>query len=289
MTSGPMRIGAACIEVGKDPNTNLAAIVELVREAAADGIRLLVLPECALQGYPLGLGRPDLDEYHRQLRAAQPVPGPATERLAQAAGEHGIELVLGLTETPLEAGASGLLYNTAVLVDGGGVRARYRKVHTGGVEKCLWNRGGEWVVTPTAAGRIGLLICYDLAFPEAARCLALGGAELLVMPTAWMRSEDPTFTRGYDLFTRARALENQVYLVSSNLVGGPAPGFLGHSRIVDPRGDIVAEVEGHGIASAAIDVAAGVAEARARSWFGQVFLRDREPRAYGGLLGEGGQ
>lgn len=283
-----MKIGAACIEVSHDAAANLTRLIETADEAAVLGIELLVLPECALQGYPGELGGPALDEYDRQMRSATPVPGPATEALSRAAKQHGMQIVCGLTELPQEAGSAGRLFNSAVLLGPDGVIATYRKIHTGGVEKCLWTRGGEWVVAESVAGRIGLLICYDLVFPEAARCLALAGAEMLVMPTAWANDPSPegTFRHGYDLFTRARALENQVYLVSANQVGGPGPGFYGHSRIVDPRGQVIAESAGPGIAVAEIDVADGVVDARARSWFGQVFLSDREPAAYGSLVSE---
>lgn len=278
-----VKVAAACIEAGRDKAANLAAIRDCIADAAAQGVQLLVLPECAVQGYPLGLGRPDLDEYHHQLAAAETVPGPATQAIAAAASGAGMQVVVGLTEDPGADGAAGCLYNTAALIDGSGVRAAYRKVHTGGVEKCLWNRGDRWVVADSVAGRIGLLICYDLVFPEAARCLCLAGAEILAMPTAWGRAEDPTFARGYDLFTRSRALENQVFLISSNLVGGAGLGFHGHSRIVGPRGEVLAESPAHGLAVAALDLPGMLQEARARSWFGQVFLKDREPASYTAL------
>jgi predicted amidohydrolase len=275
-----IQVAAACIEVRHDTNANLAAIGEMIGEAAARGARLIVFPECAVQGYPAGLGQPDVEEYHYQLRNAETVPGPATEFLSRAAADHGVQVVIGLTETSDAAGEAGHLYNAVVLVGAEGVLARYRKVHTGGVEKCLWNRGRDWIVTDSVAGRLGFLVCYDLVFPEAARSLAVGGAQILVVPTAWGKTVDPTFTRGYDLFSRCRALENQIFLISSNLVGGDGLGFLGCSRIVNPRGEIVAESEGPGLAITAIDVAADLPEARAKSWLGQVFLKDREPAAY---------
>lgn len=285
--STKVKIAAACIEVGNQPQDNLAALLECIAEAAAQEVALLVLPECALQGYPdIHAVADPTDAFESHLRHAEPVPGPATQAIAEAAGAHAMEIIFGLSEAPHDAGESGRLYNTAVVVDGDGVRARYRKIHTGGREKCLWNRGREWVVADTVAGRMGLIICYDLVFPEPARALALAGAGLIAMPTAWGNTSgsDQTFVRGYDLFTRARALENQVYLVSANLVGGEGDGYYGHSRIVDPRGEVIAETEGPGLATAAIDVAEDLIEARAHCWLGQVFLKDREPSTYGVLL-----
>jgi predicted amidohydrolase len=283
--ASPVKVAAACLAVQRDPQANLDAICGLIAEAAVQNVKLIVFPECAVQGYPLGLGKPDLDEYQYQLQSAETIPGRATDRIAHAAAEHRLQVVVGLTEMSTSAGEAGRLYNSTALVGAGGVLSRYRKVHTGGVEKCLWNRGREWVVAESAAGKIGLLICYDLVFPEAARSLCLDGAELLVMSTAWANSAEPTFSRGYDLFTRCRALENQVFLVSANLVGGEGLGFLGHSRIVDPRGQIMAESKGPGLAVAAIDIVADLCEARAKSWFGQVFLKDREPATYKVALG----
>jgi predicted amidohydrolase len=100
------------------------------------------------------------------------------------------------------------------------------------------------------------------------------------MSTAWGRAADETFAYGYDLFTRARALENQLFLLSANLVDGPGPGFHGHSRIVDPTGRVLAESAGPGLAVATISLRDDLVRLRSRSWFGQVFLRDREPRTY---------
>ncbi len=276
----PVKVAAACVEVQRDTQANLDMICATIADAARRGVRLVVFPECAVQGYPLRLGEPDLDEYEHQIRAAETVPGAATARIAAAAAEHDLQVVVGLTERSDAPGEASRLYNTSVLIDGSGVLASYRKVHTGGVEKCLWNRGGEWVVADSVAGRIGLLICYDLVFPESTRSLSLKGAEILTMSTAWGNTVEPTFTRGYDLFTRCRALENQVFLISANLTGGKGLGFYGHSRIVDPRGQVVAESEGPGLAIADIDIERDLGEARARSWLGQVFLKDREPSSY---------
>jgi predicted amidohydrolase len=278
------RIAAACIEAGTDKRENLERIRHTVEAAADAGVQFVAFPECAVQGYPVGLGIPELDEYERQRREAETVPGPATDLLTELARRHDLELIVGLTELPTEPGSAGRLYNTAVLVRPSGVAAKYRKVHTGGSESCLWNRGDSWVVADSVAGKLGFLICYDLAFPEAARSLALEGAELLVLSTAWTANH---IREGYELFTRSRALENQVYLVAANLSGGPdGPGhYYGHSRIVDPRGQVVAESVGPGLAMAELDVVAGVREARARGWWGLTHLANRVPDAYATLAG----
>lgn len=285
MSDARTLVATAAIEVSTDRDQNLATIERVAREAGDLGAALVVFPECAVQGYPWRLGIPDLDVYEQQITDAEPVPGPTTDALAAVARDYEMEIVVGLTERPDEVGEAGRLYNTCVIVDASGVRARYRKIHVGGVEKCLWKRGSEWVVLETRVGRAGFLICYDLVFPEAARTLAVNGAEILIMPTAWGvgESDNQTFLSGYDLFTRTRALENQTFLVAANQIGGVG-NFYGHSRIVDPTGAVLAETEAAGLAVAEIDVTTGVRRARARSWFGQVFLNDREPSLYSDVV-----
>lgn len=278
--SATVRVGAACAEFSYDKDANLEVLEEYIRIAAGDGIQLLVFPECALQGYPMALTKDGYDDHYQQLRDAEPIPGPALERLAAVANEQGVEVVVGLTERPAEPGSTGKVYNSVAFLKEGAVAGRYRKVHTGNVEKALWSRGEDWTVCDSAAGKLGFLVCYDLVFPEAARCLALAGAELLVMSTAWTKG---SIEEGYELFTRARALENQVFLVASNQTGGPDGVFSGHSRIVSPRGEVLAESAGTGIAVADIDVEEGLLDARARGWLGQVFLSDRAPTAYRSL------
>ena len=93
-------IAAACMEAGTDRAQNLLRIRELTAEAASLGARLVVFPECAVQGYPIGLGVPDLDVYEQQIADAETVPGPTTEELTQLAAEHKVEIVVGLTERP---------------------------------------------------------------------------------------------------------------------------------------------------------------------------------------------
>lgn len=281
MESGnDLSIGAVCMEAASSPAINVGTICDILADARRSELDLVVFPECAVQGYPLGLGVPDLDQYEYQAAHAEPVSGPSIAAVQRALSGSSVVAVVGLTERGDSDGEASLLFNTVVAVDETGVRTKYRKVHTGGVEKCLWTRGRSFETCAIGARTAGLLICYDLVFPEAARALALRGAELLLMSTAWARADDPTFARGYDLLTRTRALENQVYLVAANLVDGPGGGFHGHSRIVDPTGAVVAETAGAGIARTTICLPADLVRHRARSWFGQVFLRDREPDAY---------
>lgn len=280
-------VGAACVEAVHDPEKNLLQLEQLIVEAKAQDVNLLVMPECVIQDYPDGLTPGNSEEFGYYLRHAETIPGPSTDRLAAFAAEYDVEVVVGLTEKTGPGEPCGKLHNSAAVLRGGKVAGRYRKMHTGAWEKLLWNRGHEFLLTETALGMSGVMICYDMTFPEVARELALAGAEAFLVPTAWPSNNDgaSTIVRGYELFTRARALENQVFLTVSNLVGGPGDGFYGHSRIVSPTGEILAESVDAGIAVAEIDMPEDLLEARAGSYYGMVFLRDREEAAYGTLLG----
>jgi len=264
---------------------NVRAMRSFIKEAAAKKVQLIVFPEGALQGYPSGTGSHNADEFAYQYGQAETVPGPSTELIATDARAYGITIVFGLTELAGTLGPAGLLFNSVAIVGPEGLLGVYRKVHTGDVEKQIWHRGSDFPVVDTQVGKIGAFICYDVVFAEAARILALKGAELLVMSTAWVPTpNNPALALGYDLFTRARALENQVWLAVSDQTGRDADTgmeFLGRSRIINPSGEVVLELgreEGLGVATIAIEE--GIIASRARGWFGQVFLRDRAPETY---------
>jgi predicted amidohydrolase len=184
------------------------------------------------------------------MGVAQEVPGPATEALAATCARLGVHAVVGLVERDGDR-----LRNTAVLVGPGGLVGRYRKTHLPflGVDRFV-TPGEEAEVFETPLCRIGIEICYDLRFPELTRSLALRGAEIVAHPTNW-----PLAARSNaDFVTRARALENRVYLLTSNRCGRERSAeFCGWSQIVDPRGDRLAEAgpDGEALLTAEIDVA----------------------------------
>jgi predicted amidohydrolase len=160
-----------------DLHGNLARVIDRTHRAAAREARLVVFPEIALSGYAVTPEEADT--------LAQPVPGPATQAVAQACAEDDVHVVLGM----LERDADGTLFNTAVLLGPTGLLARYRKTHLPllGVDRYL--AAGDGFTTPvvTTAGRVGLLICYDLRFPEPCRVLALLGAQVIALPTGLAR------------------------------------------------------------------------------------------------------
>lgn len=209
---------------------NLAVIRERLRTAHAQGARLVVFPECALTGYCFA-SKDEAWPY------AETVPGPSTELLARDCRELDVWAVVGLLEARPNDGA---LFNAAALIGPGGVAAVYRKVHLPllGVDRFTTPGDRPFAVHDLGGLRIGMTICYDGSFPEAARCLMLAGADLIVLPTNW-----PTgalCTAKY--LVPARALENQVYYAAINRVGVEGGfTFIGRSRIVDCRGEPLAE------------------------------------------------
>lgn len=277
-------IATVSMPVVHDPDANLTAMLARVRQASALGADLVVLPEQALQGYLPDTLSLDFENVRYQLRNAETVPdGPRVRALVEAAVEHSTHLVFGLTERDEQF--SDVLYNTVVLAGPDGYIGRYRKVHQPGDEKHVYHPGSTFPVFDTAIGRIGLLICYDKCFPETTRALALQGAEILVMPTAWAYehgdtpAEDDVRVDQYTLFGRVRALENQAWMVESNVVAPQGNlHYHGHSRVIDPNGVIRADTgPAEGIACVTVDVQDAVQQARAVDYLGYHFLKDYVP------------
>jgi predicted amidohydrolase len=209
-----------------DPADNLARIETWLAHAADEGARLVVFPECIVTGY--FLSGPEAESI------AEPIPGLRTERLVRACARHGLSAAQGL----IERGPNGGCYNAAVLASPEGILVVYRKTHLLclGVDRYLTRGERLPPIVSAADARIGLLICYDLRFPEPMRVLALDGAQVILLPTAWPA------TAGFypDFLARARAAENGVYLL--NRVGQErGQAFLGRSPIVGPDGEVVAE------------------------------------------------
>jgi predicted amidohydrolase len=218
----PLRIALAQFGAGLgDVEGNLAQMRRLLADAAAGGATLVCFPELCVSGYLLDRG----DYTGARLAAVE-----AAERtVAEDARGLGVTVVYG---APARAG--GELVNTVVLQPPGPARLTYAKTHMDRKEREVFARGDELVVGP---GGVGLACCYDLAFPEVSRLLALRGARLLVVPMAW------EVARGYVLqrVVAARAVENVAYVVCVNQSGAVGDlRFLGASCVVDPLGRVVA-------------------------------------------------
>ncbi|MGH7785436.1 MAG: carbon-nitrogen hydrolase family protein [Candidatus Binatia bacterium] len=228
---------AVQMSAGADKGANRAAAGELTRRAAERGAALVVLPEV------FNWRGPGAEE----LAAAEPIPGPTSEWLSGLARELGIVLVGGslLEQAPGMAKA----YNTCTVFDRhGALLAAYRKVHLFDVDIAGHVRaresdtrapGGAVVAVATELGTIGLSVCYDLRFPELYRRLSAAGADILCVPAAFTF---PTGAQHWEVLLRARAIENQCYVVAPNQIGRNASGVpdFGHSLIVDPWGTPIA-------------------------------------------------
>jgi len=247
------RFLAAVVQTSSGPDRarNLTRTGELVGEAAAKGAQLVVLPEVVAWRGPR-----DQEPAH-----TEPIPGPTSEAMASLACLHRIVLCAGSwLETAGERGRS--FNTTCVFGRDGALLARYRKIHLFDVEipgqvtvreSETRAPGAEPTTVETELGTLGLSICYDLRFPELYRRLARAGAELLVVPSAFTA---PTGAAHWDVLVRARAIENQCYVLAANQSGRSPHGFAdyGNSMIVDPWGTVLARAaDTEGVVLAEID------------------------------------
>jgi deaminated glutathione amidase len=237
----------------------------------ASGAELVVLPETASTGFVTGLDPDELWD------VVSEIPGPVTEPLQDAARDLGVHLVWGTYERGPQRG---VVYNASVLIGpSGDVLGVYRKTHPFCTE--LRSRGG-WVtpgdevsVVETPLGRIGQIICFDGDYPELSRITAVRGAEIIVRPSALLRSADI-----WELTNRSRAYDNHVFVIGANATGADPAGtiYFGNSMIVTPIAEVVARAASHECwVTARLDPATALASLTPGSNVGQVFdhLADR--------------
>ncbi len=251
----------AAIQMISSPSVedNLATARRLVAQAAAAGAQLVVLPE-----YWAIMGKQETDKL---AHAEQPGSGPIQDGMAQMARRHGIWLIGGTL--PLISGQEGKVLNTTLVYDPQGEPAgRYDKIHLFGFTRGTESYNESRTIVPgaqvrsieTPFGRVGLSICYDLRFPELYR--AMGDCALIVVPAAFTHT---TGSAHWEVLLRARAIENQCYVLAS-AQGGLHPNgrrTWGHSMLIDPWGEVKAVLpEGEGVVSGEIDLVflAGVRE-----------------------------
>lgn len=204
---------------------NLVKMSEMVSKIASQQkVDLIVFPELITSGYELGV---------RFTELAQRIPGPTINLLAQRANEYGVYIAFGMvTKEKVES----VLYNSAILVgpDGELIDA-YNKIHLRGEERMAFREGYQLPVMPTEVGNIGMMVGYDLAFPEVARSLSLDGAEILCVMANWEAANIDE----WKTYLRARAYENAVFIVGANRVGEDVTlNFGGESMVVGPRGQV---------------------------------------------------
>jgi predicted amidohydrolase len=208
-----------------DTVQNMELLAQTAAAAANQQANFLILPELFLTGYNLG------DEIKR---LAQPRTGKILQQAAQIARQYQLAILLGYAESD-----QGVFYNSALLIDStGNLVGNYRKIHLfGDQEKRLFQPGHQWLLHTIAGLKVGVLICYDIEFPEAVRTLALQGAELIAVPTAITHP----YTSIPNLVIPTRALENQVFVAYVNRIGKELDlEYFGLSRVIGPDGSTLA-------------------------------------------------
>ncbi|MBM4266968.1 MAG: carbon-nitrogen hydrolase [Deltaproteobacteria bacterium] len=278
-----VRIALVQMRCHEEPERNLETALARIAEAAEEKARIVCLPELFRSRYFCQ------SEDHAHFDLAEPVPGPTTDAIAEAARKHGIAIV-----TPLfERRAAGIYHNTACVVESdGSLAGMYRKMHIPDdplyYEKFYFTPGDlGFRAFPTSAGNVGVLICWDQWFPEAARLTALQGAEILFYPTAigWHDAEKEQYGRGqyeaWQLAQRAHAVANGIFVAAPNRVGREGTvEFWGGSFVAGPFGEIVASASHDREEILVVDCDLGRVEEVRRHW---PFLRDRRIDAYQGI------
>lgn len=218
-----------CIPGNKKENIDKS--VSLLKESIDYGAKLVVLPELFSTGYWVK----ELD-----MELAETIPGETTLKLERIAKKQNIYIAGAILE---HGEARGVIYDTAFFITPQGLNGIYRKICLWDTEKIRFKSASAYPsIFKSSIGNVGLQICYEIGFPEGARMLALQGADILLYPSAFGKPR----LYIWDIATRSRAIENGVYLIAANRSGTEDNGkieFAGHSRIVSPKGEILAEAE----------------------------------------------
>jgi predicted amidohydrolase len=285
----------ANVRIAHDKSQNMRRFLELIEEAAAHDVDVLVLPEMGLQGYadfampPGSKERAEQKQYY--FREAESIPGPSTEIIRRAAERYGMYIQMGMAESALNGNT---IFNSVALIAPDGVVGVYRKMHNQ-FEFPYFSPGEDAPAFDTPHGRFGAIICYDLCFPELIRTYALAGVDAVLMSTAWpMKGHDRTDDyHGWsmDLAAQANAFFNQAWLVVSNHcekgVYSEGLDYYGGSQIVDPYGKVVSYLaEDEGLVVHRADLRQTTLASRTEGFFGLNLLQDRRPEHYGALVDE---
>ncbi|NDK89640.1 carbon-nitrogen hydrolase family protein [Gordonia desulfuricans] len=269
-----MKVAAVQLRAREHRDETIARAAELISEAAAEGAKLVLLPEF----FAIPFVQPEPDPGY--IRYAERLDGPSNTMAAEMSAKHGITVVSSVFEG---TDVPGVFHNTAVTFVNGSKVDEYRKSHlpfsNGFPEKYYFRPGAR---APRAVGtgdlRVGTIICYERHFPELSRTAALDGAEVLCVPVA---SASAPMKEVFQLELRAHAVFNQLYVVCSNRVGlEQTKDYFGLSAVYGPDGSVLAQVSdgAEGVAVAEIDL-----EALHATRMKRPFFRDRRPELYGAL------
>jgi predicted amidohydrolase len=223
------KIKAAAIQFRITPGEiekNFSYVATELEKLALQNVRLVVLPEMWGTGFD-----------YKQLDILAEQTGNIVERLSILSKQYNMVIVGSLPEPH-----NGKVCNTSYLLDSGELKGKYRKIHLFSLmrEDRYFDSGNQRVIVETSIGKVGLIICYDLRFPELVRSLALDGADIITVPGEWPRPREDHWRT----LLRARAIENQLFVVAANCSGQIGKfDFPGMSMIIDPKGNILAEAD----------------------------------------------
>jgi N-carbamoylputrescine amidase len=277
-------LGLVQMSCAPEPAKNLDKAIARIEEAASRGAQVICLQELFRSHYPCQVEDPKFFDL------AEPIPGPSTEALGKVAAARRVAIVASL----FERRAPGVYHNTAVVLDADGrIAGRYRKMHIPDdpryYEKFYFTPGDlDFTTHRTAYGSMGVLVCWDQWFPEAARLTAMAGAQVLFYPTAigWWHGETPDdrtkMLEAWKTIQRAHAIANGVYVAVVNRTGIEADlEFWGSSFVADPFGEVIASAGASREETLVVECDFGKIERTRRNW---PFLRDRRIDAYGDLM-----
>ena len=278
-------LGLIQTAVGPDPQSNLEKALARTIEAAKAGAQIICLQELFRSHYFCQV------EDHKYFALAEEVPGPSTEAFCKVAREHGVVIIASL----FERRAAGLYHNTAAIIDAdGSYLGKYRKMHIPDdplfYEKFYFTPGDlGFRAWQTRFGKIGVCVCWDQWYPEAARLTALQGAQILFYPTAigWHPAEKAEFGArqhsSWETIQRGHAIANGCYVAAVNRIGHEAPDggagldFWGQSFVADPAGQILKKAGVDKEENLIVEVDLATVESQRTHW---PFLRDRRIDAY---------
>ncbi len=213
-----------------EPAKNLTRMIEFLEATRRNEALLTIFPECALTGYCF-------DSLAEALPLGESIPGSSTRQMADACHRLSTYALFGMLERDGDR-----LFNACVLIGPEGVLGSYRKIHLPylGIDRFTTPGDRPFSVCSAGSLRVGMNICYDCAFPEAARVMALEGADLIALPTNWPPGAECTA----DFIINARALENNVYYAAVNRIGTERGfNFIGKSKICDTHGRVLAQAQ----------------------------------------------
>jgi N-carbamoylputrescine amidase len=287
-TSNLVRLGLVQMRCSPEPQENLAKAMTKVREAASRGAQIVCLQELFTSQYFCQI------EDHKYFALAEAIPGPSTAALCELAKELAVVIVASL----FEKRSAGLYHNTAAVIDAdGSYLGKYRKMHIPDdplfYEKFYFTPGDlGFRAWQTRYAKIGVCVCWDQWYPEAARLTALAGAQILFYPTAigWHPGEKTEFGvrqhNSWETIQRSHAIANGCYVAAPNRVGLEAPDggegieFWGQSFVADPSGQIVGKASSSEEEILIVDADLAALDTQRTHW---PFFRDRRIDAYGDI------